>query len=99
MSRGIYQHVDRKYVDRYLAEYDFRHNARARFGINDDRRTAIAVAGAARKAEVSGRLRVLAVASLFRLWSASDRSQRPIWGVRTPRLGGTKCGAVTHSST
>jgi transposase-like protein len=43
---GIYQHVDRKHVDRYLAEFDFRQNTRARLGIDDTERTAIAVRSA-----------------------------------------------------
>ena len=40
---GIYQHVDKKHLDRYLAEFDFRQNTRARLGIDDAQRTAIAV--------------------------------------------------------
>jgi transposase-like protein len=46
---GVYQHVDTKHLDRYLAEFDFRQNTRARLGIDDVRRTAIAVKGAAGK--------------------------------------------------
>jgi len=40
---GIYQHVDKKHLDRYLAEFDFRQNTRAKLGIDDTQRTAITV--------------------------------------------------------
>ncbi len=40
---GVYQHVDQKHLDRYLAEFDFRQNTRARLGINDAQREALAV--------------------------------------------------------
>jgi transposase-like protein len=43
---GIYQHMDNKHLDRYLAEFDFRRNTRAKLGINDAQRTGMAVAGA-----------------------------------------------------
>jgi hypothetical protein len=46
---GVYQHVDTKHFDRYLAEFDFRQNTRAKLGIDDVQRTAIAVKGAAGK--------------------------------------------------
>jgi transposase-like protein len=46
---GIYQHVDEKHLDRYLAEFDFRMNTRERLGVNDEARAAIAVQGAAGK--------------------------------------------------
>ena len=39
----VYQHMDQKHLDRYLAEFDFRQNTRARLGINDTHRAAIAV--------------------------------------------------------
>ena len=42
---GIYQHVDKKHLDRYLAEFDFRQNTRAKLGINDVERADIALAG------------------------------------------------------
>jgi len=42
---GIYQHVDAKHLDRYLAEFDFRHANRAKLGIDDEERAARAVAG------------------------------------------------------
>jgi transposase-like protein len=43
---GVYQHVDEKHLHRYLAEFDFRFNTRAKLGIDDTERTARAVAGA-----------------------------------------------------
>ncbi len=42
---GVYQHVDSKHFDRYLAEFDFRMNNRAKLGIDDRRRTEIALQG------------------------------------------------------
>lgn len=42
---GVYQHVDAKHFDRYLAEFDFRQNNRAKLGINDVERADIALAG------------------------------------------------------
>jgi hypothetical protein len=43
---GIYQRVDAKHLDKYLAEFDFRQNHRQRLGIDDVERAAIAVQGA-----------------------------------------------------
>jgi hypothetical protein len=43
---GVYQHMDNKHLDRYLSEFDFRRNTRAKLGINDAQRTGMAVAGA-----------------------------------------------------
>ena len=42
---GVYQHIDAKHFDRYLAEFDFRMNTRAKLGINDSQRTDIALQG------------------------------------------------------
>ena len=42
---GIYQHVDKQHLDRYLAEFDFRQNNRAKLGINDEQRAELAVQG------------------------------------------------------
>ena len=42
---GVYQHVDAKHFDRYLAEFDFRQNNRAKLGIDDTRRAEIALQG------------------------------------------------------
>jgi transposase-like protein len=43
---GTYQHMDSKHFERYLAEFDFRYNTRAKLGIDDKAREAIAVKGA-----------------------------------------------------
>jgi transposase-like protein len=43
---GTYQHVDSKHIDRYLAEFDFRQNTRAKLGIDDQQREAIAARSA-----------------------------------------------------
>lgn len=43
---GVYQHMDKKHLDRYLAEFDFRQNTREKLGINDSRRAEIALQGA-----------------------------------------------------
>jgi hypothetical protein len=43
---GTYQHMDSAHLDRYLAEFDFRQNTRAKLGISDTERMGIAVAGA-----------------------------------------------------
>lgn len=40
---GIYQHMSEQHLDKYLAEFDFRRNTRAKLGINDVQREAIAV--------------------------------------------------------
>lgn len=42
---GTYQHVDKKHLNRYLAEFDFRQNTRVALGINDVARARIAVRG------------------------------------------------------
>ncbi len=42
---GVYQHVDSKHFDRYLAEFDFRMNTRAKLGINDSERSELALKG------------------------------------------------------
>jgi transposase-like protein len=42
---GTYQHMNKKHLDRYLAEFDFRRNTRAKLGISDTQRTAIAMKG------------------------------------------------------
>ncbi len=46
---GIYQHVDAKHLDRYLAEFDFRQNTRVKLGYNDEQRADIALQGFAGK--------------------------------------------------
>jgi transposase-like protein len=42
---GVYQHMDKNHLDRYLAEFDFRMNTRAKLGINDTQRAELAVQG------------------------------------------------------
>ncbi len=42
---GIYQHCDEKYLHRYLSEFEFRHNHRAKLGYSDGERAAAAVEG------------------------------------------------------
>jgi transposase-like protein len=42
---GIYQRVEKKHLQRYLAEFDFRHNTREKLKINDAMRADIALLG------------------------------------------------------
>ncbi|MFI4934765.1 MAG: IS1595 family transposase [Caulobacterales bacterium] len=42
---GTYQHMDSKHLGRYLAEFDFRQNTRAKLGIDDAERADIALQG------------------------------------------------------
>jgi transposase-like protein len=42
---GIYQHIDNKHLDRYLAEFDFRQNNRAKLGVDDVQRADRALLG------------------------------------------------------
>jgi transposase-like protein len=46
---GVYQHVDKKHLDRYLAEFDFRQNTRAKLGVDDEQRADLALKGFAGK--------------------------------------------------
>jgi transposase-like protein len=43
--KGVYQHCAEKHLHRYLAEFDFRYNARVRLGIDDEARTDRAIRG------------------------------------------------------
>lgn len=43
---GTYQHMNSNHLERYLAEFDFRFNTRAKLGIDDSTRTGLAVRGA-----------------------------------------------------
>ncbi len=43
---GVYQHVDEKHLDRYLAEFDFRYNTRVKLSIDDKARADRALVGA-----------------------------------------------------
>lgn len=42
---GVYQHVESQHLQRYVAEFDFRQNNRARLGIDDAKRAEIALEG------------------------------------------------------
>jgi transposase-like protein len=42
---GVYQHVDEKHLDRYLAEFDFRFNHRIKMGFDDEARADRALVG------------------------------------------------------
>lgn len=44
---GIYQHVDKRHLNRYLTEFDFRQNTRAKLGFDDVQRTKQAIRGMA----------------------------------------------------
>jgi transposase-like protein len=44
--KGVYQHCSEKHLHRYLAEFDFRYNARSALGVEDQERTERALAGA-----------------------------------------------------
>lgn len=46
---GVYQHMDKRHLGRYLSEFDFRMNTRAKLGIGDAARAQMAVRGAAGK--------------------------------------------------
>ena len=43
--KGIYQHCSEKHLHRYVAEFDFRYNARVALGVNDEQRAAKMVKG------------------------------------------------------
>jgi len=43
--KGVYQHCNEKHLHRYLAEFDFRYNNRARLGVTDMERTDAALTG------------------------------------------------------
>jgi len=44
--RGTYQHCAEKHLHRYLAEFDFRYNARVALGVDDEQRAAKLLVGA-----------------------------------------------------
>jgi hypothetical protein len=44
-TRGVYQHWSEKHLHRYLAEFDFRYNARSALGVEDEARTEKALRG------------------------------------------------------
>jgi transposase-like protein len=43
---GVYQHVSEAHLQRYLTEFDFRYSNRAKLGIDDEKRTDLAIIGA-----------------------------------------------------
>jgi transposase-like protein len=43
--RGVYQHCSEKHLHRYLAEFDFRYNARIALGVDDQQRADRALSG------------------------------------------------------
>ncbi len=43
--KGVYQRCDEKHLHRYLAEFDFRYNARQSLGVNDEARATRALKG------------------------------------------------------
>jgi transposase-like protein len=47
--KGIYQHCGENHLHRYVAEFDFRYNARSALGVGDTERAAMIVRGAAGK--------------------------------------------------
>jgi hypothetical protein len=42
---GVYQNVDQKHLNKYLAEFDFRQNTRARLGVDDTQRASMVLEG------------------------------------------------------
>jgi hypothetical protein len=44
--KGIYQHCSEKHLHRYVSEFDFRYNHRAKLGIEDAGRAAALMRGA-----------------------------------------------------
>ena len=59
---GTYQHCGEAHLHRYLAEFDFRYNRRAKLGFNDDQRTLELLAGARGKRLTYRRIGEAAVA-------------------------------------
>lgn len=43
--RGVYQHASKKHMHRYLAEFDFRYSNRVALGVDDHKRTVLALQG------------------------------------------------------
>jgi transposase-like protein len=46
---GVFHHVSEKYIDQYLAEFDFRYNTRTKLGFDDSQRTIAAIKKASGK--------------------------------------------------
>jgi transposase-like protein len=47
--KGVYQHCSEKHLHRYVSEFDFRYNARSATGVEDAKRAAMVMRGAAGK--------------------------------------------------
>jgi hypothetical protein len=47
--KGVYQHCGEKHLHRYVAEFDFRYNNRAKLGVDDQERTENALRGSVGK--------------------------------------------------
>lgn len=43
--KGVYQHCGKKHLHRYLAEFDFRYSNRVKLGVDDSRRSSLALKG------------------------------------------------------
>ncbi|MCH9049566.1 MAG: transposase, partial [Proteobacteria bacterium] len=43
--KGVYQHCTKEHLNRYLAEFDFRYNAREALGVDDIQRTELVIRG------------------------------------------------------
>ncbi len=43
--KGVYQHCSEKHLHRYLSEFDFRYSNRAALGVEDQKRTNVALKG------------------------------------------------------
>ncbi len=43
---GVYHHVSEAHLHRYLSEFDYRYNTRAKLGVDDTKRAELAVIGA-----------------------------------------------------
>jgi transposase-like protein len=44
--KGVYQHCSEKHLQRYVTEFEFRHNTRTKLGVTDGERAALALKGA-----------------------------------------------------
>jgi len=43
--KGVYQHASKRHMHRYMAEYDFRYNNRAKLGVDDEARAELLLRG------------------------------------------------------